>query len=70
MLFWFALKTVNVLHIVLVVILLLLVTRGEGQPGGFRERNWKYLLGGFQIFLVLRWLWWSVIEWYDLSSWT
>ena len=56
-LFWFALKTVNIFHIVFIILLLLFITRNsksETNGRSFRNRNWKYLLFIFQFFLILR----------------
>ena len=59
-LLWFALKTVNVFHIGLVVVLLLFITKNaksDTNERSFRNRKWKYLQGIFQIFMVCRYMW-------------
>jgi hypothetical protein len=56
-LFWFALLTVNIFHLLFIAIILLFITKGSAEKSqihSFRHRNWKYLLGLFNAFLVLR----------------
>ena len=57
LLFWFALMKVNIFHLGLTAILLLFVTRGtEDGERSFRNKNWKYLMGVFNAFLILRYI--------------
>ena len=55
-LFWYSLLTVNIFHLLFIAIILLFITKGSGesQMHSFRHRNWKYLLGLFNVFLTLR----------------
>jgi hypothetical protein len=57
-LFWFALLTVNIFHLLFIAIILLFITKGTAEKTqhihSFRHRNWKYLLSLFDLFLLLR----------------
>lgn len=54
-LFWFSLKTVNVFHIILTIILLIFISaKNEKNEYSYRHKHWVYLLSLFNIFLVLR----------------
>jgi hypothetical protein len=55
--FWFALKTVNVFHILLTIVLLIFVSaKGSTSKNEFsyRHKHWIYLLIFFDTFLILR----------------
>lgn len=56
LLFWFSLITVNMFHLVFIVILLLFITKDSGRQNteSYRHRHWGYLLALFNFFLVLR----------------
>lgn len=52
---WFGLKEVNLFHLGLMTVLLLFITRGSESGGrSFRNRNWKWLLLMFNLFVVAR----------------
>lgn len=54
-LFWFSLKTVNVFHIVLTIILLIFISaKNAKNQHSYRHKNWVYLLSLFNFFLVCR----------------
>lgn len=56
-LFWFALLTVNIFHLLFIGIILLFITKGAAEKSethSFRHRNWKYLAALFNLFLILR----------------
>ena len=55
LLFWFSLLTVNVFHLVLIIVVLLFVVKNERvEQRSYRHRNWKYLQLLFNIFLLSR----------------
>lgn len=72
-LFWFALLTVNIFHLLFIAIILLFITKGAAektqQMHSFRHRNWKYLVGLFNLFLLLRLLMMLMEGWGVEESW-
>lgn len=54
-LFWFSLLTVNIFHLLFIIVVLLFVVRNERvDRTSYRHRNWKYLQFLFNVFLLCR----------------
>jgi hypothetical protein len=70
LLFWFSLLTVNIFHLLFIIVVLLFVIRNERvDRHSYRHENWKYLQLLFNIFLVLRLAYALALDYgYNLSS--